>query len=221
MELTIAEELLLLALDEEKGSTGWTSTDAGLSGALLVDLGRLGALRLEGKLLVPAREVVPEHPLLARVHALIASSDKQRKASSWLSRLPTALKPLTGSVAQRLVEVGVLAEQRSRMLGLFGYTRYPEANPAPEAALRERLRQILTGVREPDDHDRLLFGLLVPLDLVADLVERPDRRGAKKRAKQIADGGVAGTAVQDAVTAEVMAAVLPAVTAATVAGTSQ
>lgn len=88
MELTLAEEVLLLALDEQKGSTGWTSTDAGLSGALLVDLGRIGALRLEQKLLVPVPEVVPQHPLLARVHALIAASDKHRKASSWLSRLP-------------------------------------------------------------------------------------------------------------------------------------
>ena len=41
MELTLAERLLLLAYDEEKGkdTTSW-GIDAGLAGALLLDLSR-------------------------------------------------------------------------------------------------------------------------------------------------------------------------------------
>ena len=66
VELTLAEELLLLAMHDEKGSTGFTQIDPGLAGALLVDLGQLGALRPEGKELAAVAGSGPEHPVLAR-----------------------------------------------------------------------------------------------------------------------------------------------------------
>jgi len=111
MELILAEELLLLALHDEKGSTGFTQIDPGLAGALLVDLGRLGALRPEGKELAITNSV-PQHPVLVRVHAAIAVSAKRRSAKSWVGRLPGELKPLTGTITAPLVDRGVLTEQR-------------------------------------------------------------------------------------------------------------
>lgn len=210
MELTLAEELLLLALHDEKGSTGFTQIDPGLAGALLVDLGRLGVLRPEGKELAAVAGSAPEHPVLARVHAVISTSPKRRSAKSWVGRLPGELKPLTGTVAAPLVERGVLSEQRSKVLGLFPSTRFPEADPGPERLLRSRLGAVLLGDREPAERDALLLGMLVPLDLVGGLVEKDQRRAAGKRAKEIADSGVAGTAVSDAVR-EIQAAVMVAV----------
>ena len=125
VELTLAEELLLLAMHDEKGSTGFTQIDPGLAGALLVDLGQLGALRPEGKELAAVTGSGPEHPVLARAHAVISTSPKLRSAKSWVGRLPGELKPLTGTVAAPLVERGVLTEQRSKFLGLFPSTRFP------------------------------------------------------------------------------------------------
>jgi hypothetical protein len=217
MELTLAEELLLLALHDEKGSTGFTQIDPGLAGALLVDLGRLGALRPEGRELAAVAGSEPKHPVLARAHAVISAGAKRRSAKSWVGRLPGELKPLTGTVAAPLVERGVLNEQRSKFLGLFPSTRFPEADPGPERLLRSRLRGVLLGDREPAERDALLLGLLVPLDLVGGLVEKDQRRAAGKRAKEIAEGGVAGTAVSDAVR-EIQAAVMVAVLVPVVAG---
>lgn len=215
MELTTAEALLLLTLDDAKGSTGTTPVDPGLSGALLVDLGRVGALRADGKTLHPVGGAQVEHPVLARAGAVIAA-DKPRTAKSWVGRLPRALKPLTSTVAAPLVERGVLTESRSKVLGLFPSTRYPEADPGPERALRSRLREVLVAGQPPTEQDALLLGLLEPLGLVGSLVERRERGQARKRAKVVAQEGVAGSAVSDAVrdiNAAVMAAVIiPAVT---------
>lgn len=219
MELILAEELLLLALHDEKGSTGFTQIDPGLAGALLVDLERLGALRPEGKELAVVTDTVPQHPALVRVHAAISASAKRRSAKSWVGRLPGELKPLTGTIAAPLVDRGVLTKQRSKFLGLFPSTRFPEADPEPERALRSRLRAVLLGEREPATSDALLLGLLVPLDLVGSLVDKDQRRAAKKRAKEIADGGIAGTAVSDAVR-EIQAAVLVAMIVPVVAAGS-
>jgi Golgi phosphoprotein 3 (GPP34) len=129
--------------------------------------------------------------------------------------LPGELKPLTGTIAAPLVDRGVLTEQRSKFLGLFPSTRFPEADPEPERALRFRLRAVLLGEREPATSEALLLALLVPLDLVGGLVDKDQRRAAKKRAKEIADGGIAGTAVSDAVR-EIQAAVMVAVIVPTV-----
>ena len=181
-----------------------------------MDLGRLGALRPEGKELAAVTGSGPEHPVLARAHAVISASPKHRSAKSWVSRLARELKPLTETVAAPLVERGVLTEQRSKFLGLFPSTRFPEADPGPERLLRSRLRAVMLGDREPAERDALLLGLLVPLDLVG-LVENDQRRAAGKRAKEIAEGGVAGTAVSDAAR-EIQAAVMVAVMVPVVTG---
>lgn len=216
MELTLAEEVLLLALHDESGSTGMTSVHPGLAGALLVELGGIGALRVADKRLEPVPGApVPQHPVLARAHAVLAGSDKRRSASSWVGRLPRELKPIIGTVAAPLVERGVLAEDRRRFLGLLPDTRYREADPGPERALRARLRSVLVDGAPPSEHDALLVGLLVPLDLVRRAVDKPDRRTARRRAKQIAEQGVAGDAVRDAVQAQIMAAILPAIVVTT------
>ncbi|MHA6780255.1 GOLPH3/VPS74 family protein [Pseudonocardia saturnea] len=211
MELTLAEELLLLALGDESGSTGFTSIHPGLAGALLVDLGRAGAVRVEDGKLVPTGAAAPAHPVLARALDVLVADEKRRTATSWVQRLPRALKPVVGTVAAPLVTAGVLTEDRRKFLGLFPDTRFREADPEPERALRARLRAVLVDGREPAEHDALLVGLLVPLDLVRRAVDSGDRRAAKKRAKQIAEQGVAGDAVHQAVQAEIMAAVLPVI----------
>lgn len=220
MELILAESVLLLALDEAKGSAGSTPIDPGLAGALLVDLGRLGALQPVGKKLHPVEGVGIEHPVLARAATAIAASSKPRTAKAWVGRLPRELKPLTGTVARPLVERGILAKRRIKVFGLFPGTRFPEVDPGPEQMLRSRLRDVLLGGRAPQEQDALLLGLLEPLELVDRLVEghpRHQRREARKRAKEVATQGIAGSAVSQAVR-DIQAAVMVAVIVPTFTG---
>ncbi len=131
--LTLAEELLLLALHDEKGSTGFTQIDPGLAGALLVDLGRLGALRPEVKELAAVAGSGPEHPVLARAHAVISTSPKLRSAKSWVGRLPGELKPLTGAVAAPTTCGSLTADsQRPAAVGSPG----PAVHHRPGPSLR-------------------------------------------------------------------------------------
>jgi hypothetical protein len=220
VELILAESVLLLALDEAKGSAGFTHIDPGLAGALLVDLGRLGALHPVGKELHPVEGAGIEHPVLARAATAIAASRTPRTATSWIGRLPGELKPLISTVARPLVERGILAERRVKTFGLFPGTRFPEVDPGPERMLRSRLGEVLLGGRAPQEQDALLLGLLEPLGLVDRLLEghpRHQRREARKRAKEIATQGIAGSAVSQAVR-DIQAAVMVAMIVPTVTG---
>jgi hypothetical protein len=220
MDLILAEDLLLIFLDDEKGSdqASWGG-DPGLAGALLLDLTRAHALDERDGKLVAVPGAAPDHPLLAAAHAAIADDDKQRDAKGWVGRLPKVLKPLRERVAERLVETGVLIEERRKRLGLFTTTRFPQADGAPEAALRERLRAILLTERQPTEHDAMLIALLTPYDQIKRLVPKDRRKDAARRAKEVAEGGAAAKAVDDTIKG-IQAAVMASTTAAIVASTS-
>ena len=72
MDLILAEQLLLILLDDESGAeqAGW-GKDPGIAGALLLDLANDGAVyERDGKLAAdPGRR--PERPLLADAHRAI------------------------------------------------------------------------------------------------------------------------------------------------------
>jgi hypothetical protein len=216
MDLILAEKLLLLMLDDEKGTNvAFVGGEAGPAGALLLDLTAAEAVTVDadGRLEAVAAGTPPQHPLLREAHAAIAGSDKRRDTKGWVGRLPKDLKPLGRRLSTGLVERGVLSEERRKLLGIIPTTRFPEADPVPEQWLRERLRAVLLGEREPEGDDGVLVALLVPYDLVRRLVPNDRRREAKARAKEVADAGAAGDAVaaavrdtQVAVTAAVVAA---------------
>jgi hypothetical protein len=206
--MLIAEELLLLLLDDEKGANQLMvyAVDGGLAGALLLDLVASGRLdERDGKLIATGSE--PSEPALAVVWRTIREADEPRDAKHWVSKLPGKLKPIQGTVAQGLVARGVLDEQRRKLLGLFKTMRYPEVDPGPEDELRARLRSVLVDGAAPDPRTASLLGLLVPMDMVKRLVERPERKAAGQRAKAIAERGAVGDAVHAAVQAEIMSAV--------------
>ena len=216
-DLTLAEELLLVALDDEKGAdtANWSSgVEAGLAGALLLELAAAGCIAYEDGKVVPVSSAPPADRLAAETLDAIRADDKRRDAKAWIGRIPKALKPLHTRVAERLVDRGILEERRHRRLGLFESTRYPERDPEPERRLRDALTDVLVAGREPTPHEAMLIALLSAYDLVKRVVPRNDRRPAGKRAKQIADGDVIGDAVARTVR-DVQAATIAAVTAAT------
>jgi hypothetical protein len=196
-KLTIAEALLLLLLDDEKGtrSGGGTGADNALAGALLLD-----------------RELGVDVPEI----------DDEHDVKYWVRKLPGKIKPIRGYIARGLVERGVLDEERSKRLGgLFGESvRFPERDPEPERDLRAELRSVLVDGAEPDDRLTMLISLLLPLDLVRKVVERDERKAAKARAKEIADRGPVGDAVHAEIQRQVTAIVVTTVVTSAAATTT-
>jgi hypothetical protein len=220
VHLLLAEQVLLLALDDEKGTDrSQRAGEAGLAGALLLDLGERDLVRAgaDGRLVaVDAAE--PEHGLLRRAHEIVGGTPGGRHAKTWVDHLQAELKPLRARLAQGLVERGILSEHRSRVLGIFPRTRYPEVDPHPEFELRHQLFDVLVTGRAPTEEEALLVGLLEPLGLIDRLVPRDHRRAAHRRAQEIGEPGLAGAAVRAAVR-EVQAVVTAAAVATTAATT--
>ncbi|MEU6788229.1 GPP34 family phosphoprotein [Nonomuraea angiospora] len=214
MTVTIAEDLLLLAHHDEKGTqlVAGTQLDPALAGALLAELAVNGRLELSAKKVT----VKDPSPLgdseLDATLARIAEEGKERKPAWWVQRLQSA--KLRRRLLTRLAESGVLTEQRGKVLGIFPTTRWPEADPDVEAAVRDRVTSALAGA-DPDARTAVLIAIAHAAKL--DRKAFPEASG--QRVKEIAEGAWAADAVAQTIAA-INAVMITTITAATVTATT-
>jgi hypothetical protein len=223
----IAEDLLLLLLDDAKGTVStWGKTDAVLGGAVLAELAVAGLVTVdEHKSIwrtdkVHATEAAPAEldPVLADALAEIAA--KGRKASTLVTKIG---KGLEARLAAGLAERGILERRDGKLLGLFPRTTWPAADTTRENELRGTITACLIGGADPDERTGALIALLAAIDQAHNAVTpstTTKKNVLEKRAKEIADGQWAAKAVKDAVDAATAAMVgaVVASTAATSAG---
>ena len=226
-KLTMYEELLLLALDDRKGTSAVGGMQGlAVGGAVLAELVLLGAVRIgeDKKQFVdaePGAQVAD--PLLAECLALVVAAKKRRRAVEWVQKF-SGLKDLNKRVARGLVSKGVLNEEQDRVLGLFPRTLFPARDGGPEQDLVRRLeRAVLSDDPRVDERTLVVAVVANATGLLEKAVDKKQLKGRKERLKQLADGQLAGSATLEAVKAAQAAAavaVIVAPTAATTAATS-
>jgi hypothetical protein len=190
VNVTIAEEVLLLAHEETTGKPLVNSIqlDVAVGGAILAELAVRGRIDLDDKRVVVLDRTPCEHEELDGTLDRIAGEAKRRKPEWWISKLQSA--KLRKRLLARLTEHGVLDEQRSKVLGLFPLTRYPERDASIEREIRERVQRALDGA-EPDERVIVLIAVLRACNL-----DRKAFPGAgRQRVKEIAEGDWVGPAV--------------------------
>ena len=214
--MLIAEDLLLLLLDDESGALRASSQiQVALGGAVLSELAIEELVTVAEKqswwrtVKVTARGGTPADPVLAGAHAVVA--ERERSASDLVTRLGKGLKD---QLLGRLVERGMLREEHDKALGLLPRTRWPAASTAHEADVRRAVEDALLRGVDPDARTGALVALLAALDQAHRVVEHPAMSNGevRKRAKAVAEGEWSAAGVRDAIAAA-NAAVLAAITA--------
>ncbi|GAA3121558.1 MULTISPECIES: GOLPH3/VPS74 family protein [Nonomuraea] len=201
MTVTIAEELLLLALSEDKGKLliNAATLDLALSGGILAELALAGRVTKDGKkLAVATPDPVGDRELDAALERI--ANDKARTPEWWVRKLQT--DDLRDRLLTRLANTGVLARERTKALGIFTVTRWPELDSAVEADIRERMTAVLAGAT-PDPRTTALIALAKAAGL--DRKAFPD--AGKARVKELAKGDWVADAVARAI-ADMNAAVV-------------
>lgn len=213
----IAEDLLLLLLDDESGKVAGSDTaEMALGGAVLAELAILGAVTVDeqtSRFRSPKVRVTgsaPEDRVLA--DALDLVGEKERTAEALVQRLG---KGLVDTLGDRLADRGLVERRESRVLGLLPRTRWPAVDSSHEAEVRRTLTSVLVQGTTPDARSGALVAVLAAVDRVHKTVDHEgmSRRELKARAKEVADGAWAATGVRHAIQAS-HAAVAAAVAAA-------
>lgn len=222
----LAEDLLLLVLDDATGAQtlDGTRADLALGGALLLELALAGRVEVTKDGPWWAREQVGVadptplgDPLLDEALATVAA--KPRGSQDLVGRLGKGLRQ---RLLERLEARGVLERRSDTVMGLFPRTRWPAADSSHEQQVRARLHDVLVVGLTPDDRTAALTALLLAVDKAHAVLPGLDggqRRAVKARAKVVAEGAWAADAVRGAVAA-MQAAVMAGVMAATTAAAS-
>lgn len=210
MALSLAEEFLLLALDDEKGSFA-TWTDYGVAGAILVDLLDRSRLHIEDRKVVPLASGGTDDEVLDRALSVVSGSAKPRPVMHWAAALASQCEARPALIA-RLVSAGLLREEQHRFLRVFPYSRYPSADTGPEAEIVARLRAVLLDGASPDARSAALISLLKSCYLLGAIATGAEQKAAKRRIHELSQADAGGPAVGSAL-AEVEAAVAAAVAA--------
>ena len=226
MQTLIAEDLLLLLLDDDAGTLKHSDKiQPLLGGALLIELAlaeRIEVAEKTSRWFTPKVALVDgpavDEPLLDAAIGTIG--EKPRSAQDLVNRLDKGAKD---TLLARLADRGLVRPVQGKALGLLPRTTWPATDRTHETAVRERLQGALVEGLTPDARTSALVALLFAVGHAHKVVDRGDRpaREAKARAKEISDGAWAAKAVKDAVAAAqaaVTAAVVASTTAAATAG---
>ena len=186
MATLIAEDLLLLLLDDESGKlTNATYLDTGIGGALLVELalgGHVEVVKKEGMWarakVRPTGSTPPTDPVL--VEAMAVVSEKERTAQDLVGRLG---KKRRDPLLERLEADGILRRAHGKVMGLFPGTRWPAADSSHEREVRRQLGDALVRGVDPEPRIAALVAVLAAMDLAHTLVEGEGSPGRQVKAR--------------------------------------
>jgi golgi phosphoprotein 3 len=213
--LPMHEEILLLALDDEKGTTPTGSMFANaMGGAMLAELVMNKVLSVSSEKDRKVRVLNPlptGDVLLDEALAMVRDQNKDKKATHWVTKF-AGIKDLKKRTAACLVEKGILSEGEDKVLGLFKRTIYPEVDSGPEADLRRRMREaIFTDTLDPDPKTIVVVALTDASQMLPTLFDKKELKGRKERIKRLTSGEVVGQATKEAVEAIQAAIIMTAV----------
>jgi len=186
--LTLMEELLLISLNEDKGTFSFTINayiDYCLAGAILSELERLKRIRLDKKTV----EVLDGRPLndpwLEKALNVIEASKKHRSPDYWVRKLRSSLKGLRKSILKNMVDKGLVRDEEVQTLVFFTSIRYPVRDIRTKKDVVDRIYRVLLRGENPNQQTLRLIGLVYGANILPYLVDKEDRKEAKKRAKEL------------------------------------
>jgi plasmid stability protein len=156
--VAIAEELLLLAYDDETGkATGSrVGLDLGMAAAVLMELALAGRVALADGTIVVTNDAPTGDPIADEVLARVAL-DTPHTPASWVQRLRHGLRE---RVLADLCARGVMRDVDEITMEFIHLHRYPTVDRSVEQEVRARLGAALTGESRPDERTAALATLV-------------------------------------------------------------
>jgi len=221
--LFLYEEIMLLALRDEKGTIATGFPEQVVAGAVLAELLLDNRISIEDtrKQLVDVINKRPVgDPVIDECLEKMATAKRRAALKTWVQKL-AGVKNLRHKVARQLCDRGILRADEDKVLLLFKRRIYPEIDPMPEKKIIERLRTaIFTDHHRLDPRTVVLVSLASGADLLRQAYGRKEIKARKKRIEQIANGDMTGKATKEVIaacqTALIIAAIMPAMISTTV-----
>lgn len=221
--LYLYQEIMLLALRDEKGTFSTGFIEQAIAGAVLAELLLDEKINVESskKQMVNIENSAPYgDPVIDECLSKMKESKRRASLQNWVSRL-ARVKDLKNKAAQQLCDRGILKAEEDKILFIFTRRIYPELNPTPEREIIERLKAAIFTDKEPlNPHTVVLISLANGSGMLNETFGRKELKPYQKRIDKIQEGDLTGEATKQVISAcqsaVIIAAVMPAIATTTI-----
>lgn len=173
MSITIAEEILLLLLDEEKGTlppVPQLTLHFVLAGAVLMELAIENRIDCHIETLEIIEEEPLNDPILDKYLQRICSEPEHKEVKFWINAIADDGAAIVDEGFKRLVERGILGMSEMRFLWVMKTRSYPTIDGSVEREVKLRVMNILYSDEIPDQRDVVIFCLMDACDMFRTLL---------------------------------------------------
>ena len=204
--LRFAEEIVLLLLDDSRGSfvpvPEW-SLQRALAGAVLMDLALENRIDTDTERLIlldktPTGDDLLD-PTLADIVETTETGDTHYDATYWVGFLAEYAHEIRARALDRLVAAGILQRQEDRFLWTFHTRRYPIIDGKAEREVKLRIMGVLFSDEIPGPRDIVIIALADVCGLFRHLLSNDELARATKRIEQVRRLDLIGQAVSQAI----------------------
>ena len=188
MQISLTEEFLLLALEDEGGQFSRipeTSFSCGIAGAALMDLEIRGRI-VTGKQLLTVVDASPTGiAMLDRLLADIAAETQKLHPGEWIARLMPSAWQFRSEALGTLCERGILSQQEHLFLWVLQDRRYPVTHGEERLECKRRILELLFNEAKADHHDAALVALADACGMFEHILDRATLAEATGRIGQL------------------------------------
>jgi len=201
--LTLKEEILLLALHDDKGSLVMSSSEAinyALVASIIMELLLSNKIEIVDKKVFLTDSILTADAIIDDVIKKISRTSKPKSIKHWISSIASSIggvKNIRKRISEQLVLKGILRKVEKRALGIFPYTSFPTEDPSSEENIRMRVREVILHEREPDEKMMVLIGLIHVCRLEKEIFEKRELKEARKKIKSISKNETLSSVVSE------------------------
>lgn len=212
-DLRLHQEILLLALSDDKGTFSGGMYLYSVAGAMVSELllqERIVANNDKQQTVAVVDETPTGDSVLDELLEQIAASKKNKGLNHWVFKAAN-LGKLQHRIADRLCELGVLRHDEKKILWLFTQQVYPELDGTCEDAIRGRMGSVMFDeTKKPDSRTAVLIALASHGGLLRANFAPEELRQHKSRIESLAKGDILATAATQAAIEAIQSAILVA-----------
>jgi len=200
-ELTLAEEVALLALDDNAGKPLVLPVNAlgyGLAGAIILDLSLAGRIDTDLHQLTVINPAPTGDDLLDLWLRHFQAERESKSVMFWLRKLALRQEEILQAVVDRLIQRGILRREEQRLFWVFSVRRYPTIDGMQRIEVRTRLSRLILGNDLPTPRDAILLSLIHGCRLSEHLFAGLDLEARKERLETLASTELVGREVSAA-----------------------
>ncbi|MGF1448660.1 MAG: GPP34 family phosphoprotein [Opitutales bacterium] len=198
--LRYAEEILLLALDDNSGrlhSLPPRALDFAIAGSLLGELALMNRVRAQDATLCLLDASDTGRPKLDETLALLrelpqTGQPPELPLEKALAALTLKAPALRERLLADLVDKGILRQEEHRFFFFFGQRRYPVIDDREEKEVRARIREIVLDKKPADPRDCLLISLMLACELSSKVFTPEEVERYRIEIRQVAERDVIG-----------------------------